>query len=126
MSAAPDELLELELLLATAPNVELGAAGAVEKPDFVLLGDEAAAGLAVDVAAAVVAAATVVAAEPPERCEGAATAVEGSTSAPVPQGMAKPSGWEAFAGSVVLPSAPAMVKRVVQVRAETFAGEENW
>ena len=36
--------------------------------------------------------------------------------------MAEPSGWEAFAGSVVLPSAPAMVKRVVQVRAETFAG----
>ena len=40
--------------------------------------------------------------------------------------MAEPSGWEAFAGSVWLPSAPAMVKRVVQVRAETFAGEENW
>ena len=67
MSAAPDELLELELLLATAPNVELGAAGAVEKPDFVLLGDEAAAVFAVDVGAAVVATApvTVVAAEPP-------------------------------------------------------------
>ena len=126
MSAAPDELLELELLLATAPNVELGAAGAGEKPDFVLLGDEAAAVFVVDVAAAVVAAATVVAAEPPERYDGAATAVEGSTSAPVPQGMAEPSGWEAFARSVVMPSAPEMVKRVVQGRAETSAGEENW
>ena len=72
------------------------------------------------------AAATVIAAEPPERYEGTATAVEGSASAPVPQGMAEPSGWEAFAGSVVLPSAPEMVKRVVQARAETFVGEENW
>ena len=56
LSAAPDELLELELLLATAPNVEPGAAGAVEKPDFVLLDEEAAAVFAVDVGAAGVAA----------------------------------------------------------------------
>ena len=53
LSAAPDELLELELLLATAPKVEPGA---VEKPDLVLLGEEAAAVFAVDVGAAVVAA----------------------------------------------------------------------
>ena len=113
-SAAPDELFELKLLLATAPNVELSAGGAVEKPDFVLLGDEAAAVCTVDV---VVAAPVVV-----------ATVVTSARRRPwrdQPQGMAELSSWEVLAGSVVLPSAPTMVKRVVQVRAETFAGEEN-
>ena len=52
-----------------------------------LLGDETAPVFADDVAVAVVVAATVVAAEPPDRYEGA-TAVEGSTSAPVLQGGA--------------------------------------
>ena len=64
--------------------------------------------------------------EPEARYVGAALAVEGSTRAPVPQGMAEPSGSVAFVGSVVVPSEAAIVKRVVQVRLEGAAGEENW
>ncbi len=68
----------------------------------------------------------VTAVEPPVRYGGAATAVDGSTSAPVPQGMFWPSGSFWFSGAVVLPSAAAIVKRVVQVRFAGSAGVENW
>jgi len=44
---------------------------------------------------------------------GAATAVEGSLRAPVPQGMAAPPGCVSFSGSVTSPVAEAIVKRVV-------------
>ena len=37
-----------------------------------------------------------------------------------------PSGWVWLAGAVVEPSAPAIVKRVVQVRFDGDEGEENW
>ena len=50
----------------------------------------------------------------PELWPGGGTALEGSTSAPVPQGMSLPSGSVAFVGGVVLPFASAIAKRVVQ------------
>lgn len=43
----------------------------------------------------------------------------------MPQGMASPFGWVVFAGAVVVPSAAAIVKRVVQ-RMEEDAGVVNW
>ncbi len=52
--------------------------------------------------------------------------MEGSTRAPVPQGIFWPSGSVSFSGSTVLPSAPAIVKRVVHKRFFGAAGEENW
>lgn len=49
---------------------------------------------------------------------GAGTACDGSTRLPIPQGIGGSPGlglgWSAFAGGVVLPSAAAIVKRVVQ------------
>ena len=59
-----------------------------------------------------------------ESHEGAATAVLGSVSAPVPQGIACPSGCVALGGETVEPSAPARAKRVVQVR--FWPSAENW
>jgi hypothetical protein len=56
---------------------------------------------------------------------GAATAVLGSVRAPVPQGIASPSGWRALDGGTVLPPGPAMAKRPVQVWLGE-AGELNW
>jgi hypothetical protein len=60
-----------------------------------------------------------------ERYEGAGTAVDGSVSAPVPQGIASPLGWFAFAGGTVAPVELAMANRVVH---EWFweAIEVNW
>jgi len=57
---------------------------------------------------------------------GAATALEGSTRFPVPQGMGSfdPGCW-AFAGGVVAPVEAAIVKRVVQALT-LVCGEENW
>jgi len=57
---------------------------------------------------------------------GAATALEGSTRFPVPQGIGSfdPGCW-AFAGGVVAPVADAIVKRVVQALT-LVCGEENW
>ena len=49
-----------------------------------------------------------------------------STSAPAPQGIFWPSGCVSFAGEVVVPSAAAIVKRVVHVRFLGAAGLENW
>ena len=72
------------------------------------------------------AAAAVEPVEEDERYEGAATAVEGSTSAPVPHSMVVPSVVVELVGAVELPSAAAMVKRVVQVRFEGNAEVENW
>ena len=62
---------------------------------------------------------------PPVRYGGAATAVDGSASAPVPQGIASPSGWVAFGGGVVAPDELAMANRPVHERFAA-AGEENW
>lgn len=62
---------------------------------------------------------------PPVRYEGAGTAVDGSVSAPVPQGIASPSGWVAFGGGVVAPDELAMANRPVHERF-VEAGEENW
>ena len=106
----------------------VGAAGAVDATLDVVIDVVPAAALVVPAAAAVVEAglATGEAVEPEARYGGAALAVEGSTRAPVPQGMAEPSGSVAFVGSVVVPSEAAIVKRVVQVRLEGAAGEENW
>jgi len=46
---------------------------------------------------------------------GAATAFEGSLSAPVPHGTAVPSGWIALEGATEVPLGEAMVKRVDHV-----------
>lgn len=61
----------------------------------------------------------------PERYDGAGTAVLGLVSAPVPQGIASPSGWVAFVGGVVAPVESAMANRPVHVWFGD-AGEENW
>lgn len=47
---------------------------------------------------------------------GAATAVEGSLRAPVPQAISAPPGCVSFSGSVVSPVADAIVKRVVHCK----------
>ena len=52
--------------------------------------------------------------------------MDGSTSAPMPHGILSPFGCVAFAGGVVLPSAAAIVKRVVHVRFFGAAGVLNW
>ena len=52
--------------------------------------------------------------------------MDGSVRVPTPQGIAAPPGCVAFVGVVVLPSAPAIVKRVVQVRFVGAAGVLNW
>jgi len=57
---------------------------------------------------------------------GAGVAFEVSTRLPSPQATAWPSGWVAFSGSVVVPSAPAIAKRVVQVKLEGATDVENW
>jgi len=46
---------------------------------------------------------------------GGGTALEGSTRAPVPQGIGSPPGWFALAGGVVDPLDEVMVNRVVHV-----------
>jgi len=51
----------------------------------------------------------------PDTPEGGGVAVEGSTSAPTPQGTGSPLGCFALAGSSVWPSGAVIVKRVVQV-----------
>lgn len=56
---------------------------------------------------------------------GAGVALEGSTKAPVPQGIASPPGCVAFSGSTVLPVASAIVKRVVHVML-VVEGSVNW
>lgn len=60
-----------------------------------------------------------------ELLPGAATAEFGSVRAPVPQGIASPSGWIALDGGTVVPAALAMAKRPVQVWLGE-AGELNW
>lgn len=57
--------------------------------------------------------------------DGAGTAREGSTRAPVPHGMASPFGSVASLGGVVFPFASAMAKRVVQ-RVSGESGDVNW
>ena len=52
--------------------------------------------------------------------------MDGSASAPTPHGIFAPPGCVSFAGGVVLPSAAAIVKRVVHVRFVGAAGVENW
>ena len=52
--------------------------------------------------------------------------MDGSVSAPTPHEIFCPSGCVSFAGGVVDPSAPAIVKRVVQVRFLGAAAVENW
>lgn len=83
----------------------------------------------VTTAAAVVVAAPVtvgdVVAAPVPLDEGAATALLGSVSAPVPQGIAAPPGCVAFVGVVVAPESEAMAKRPVQV-VFAAAGAVNW
>jgi hypothetical protein len=51
---------------------------------------------------------------PPGRYDGGATALEGSTRAPLPQGIPSPSGWVRFGAGTVVPLASAMAKRPVQ------------
>jgi len=64
-------------------------------------------------------------AAPPPKL-GAATAVEGSTRAPVPHGMGSfESGWVALGGGTDWPLGEAMVKRVVHVWS-VARGEEYW
>jgi hypothetical protein len=58
------------------------------------------------------------------RYDGGGTALEGSWSAPLPQGIAWPSGWVAFGGGTVAPVASAMAKRPVQRRSDAL--RENW
>jgi len=63
---------------------------------------------------------------PPGRYDGGGTAVDGSTSAPVPQGIGCPLGWFAFGGGTVAPVELAMANRPVHVRFVGAAGELNW
>lgn len=56
---------------------------------------------------------------------GGGTALLGSVSAPVPQGIAAPPGCVAFVGGVVAPESDAMAKRPVQV-VFAAAGAVNW
>jgi hypothetical protein len=61
----------------------------------------------------------------PVRYDGAGTAVDGLTRAPVPQGIFSPSGWVWLGAGTVAPVEVAMVKRPVQ----SLSGEEgevNW
>jgi len=60
-----------------------------------------------------------------ERYEGAGTAVDGSVSAPNPQGIGSPLGWTAFAGGTVAPVELAMANRPVHERFEE-AADVNW
>lgn len=62
----------------------------------------------------------------PAEALGAATALEGSTRLPIPQGMGSfDPGWVGFAGGVLTPAAEAIVNRVVQVLT-VVCGEEYW
>lgn len=54
------------------------------------------------------------------RYDGGGTALDGSTRAPLPQGIAEPSGWVAFGGGTVAPVASAMAKRPVQRRSDAL------
>ena len=63
---------------------------------------------------------------PNENEEGAAVAVEGSTRAPWPHGLASPLGCVALGGVVVAPVESAIAKRPVQVKFVGAAGVENW
>jgi hypothetical protein len=63
---------------------------------------------------------------PPGRYDGGATALDGSARAPVPQGIAWPSGWVAFGAGTVAPVESAMAKRPVQRRSVAFPLYENW
>jgi hypothetical protein len=63
---------------------------------------------------------------PPGRYDGGGTALEGSARAPLPQGIASPSGWVGFGAGTVAPLASAMPKRPVQRRSEALAAWENW
>lgn len=56
---------------------------------------------------------------------GGGLAWEGSSKAPIPQGMGLPSGSVGLAGGTELPFASAMVKRVVHVKLGEL-GELNW
>ena len=60
----------------------------------------------------------------PRYC-GGGTTLDWSTSAPAPQGIFWPSGCVSFAGGVVVPSAAAIVKRVVHVLFSE-SQDENW
>lgn len=62
---------------------------------------------------------------PLTRYDGGGTALDGSASAPVPQGIACPLGWTEFGGGTVVPDASAMANRPVHVRFGE-AGEVNW
>lgn len=117
----PVELVEVPLTVAPAVDGVplLFAAEAVEDAlevvrDAVPAAVEAAAALEVAASAPVALAAAVEA--PLVRYEGAATAVEGSTSAPTPQGMAWPSGCVVLGAATTFPSVLPMANRVVQVR----------
>jgi hypothetical protein len=57
---------------------------------------------------------------PPGRYDGGGTALDGSTRAPVPQGIAWPSGWVGFGAGTVAPVESAMAKRPVQRRSVAF------
>jgi len=54
--------------------------------------------------------------EPPGRYDGGGAALEGSVSAPLPQGIPWPSGWVRFGAATVVPVLSAMAKRPVQRR----------
>jgi hypothetical protein len=62
----------------------------------------------------------------PPRYDGGGTALEGSTRAPLPQGIPSPSGCVRFGAGTVLPLASAMANRPVQRRLEALAAWENW
>jgi hypothetical protein len=63
---------------------------------------------------------------PPGRYDGGGTALDGSARAPVPQGIAWPSGCVAFGAGTVAPVGSAMAKRPVQRRSVALALWENW
>jgi len=63
---------------------------------------------------------------PPLRYGGAGLAVDGSSRAPIPQGIASPSGWFRFGAGTVPPVESAIVKRPVQVLVVGSEGVENW
>jgi len=62
----------------------------------------------------------------PTRYAGRASASFALVRLPSPQGTAWPSGCVCWGGGVTFPLGSAIAQRVVQVRAEGFAGVENW
>jgi len=120
-TSPPAELLLLVLLVIAGELDEVSEGDSVEE---VLLLSFVLEGVAEEDMLVVVFVETVMFLVP-VRYEGAGTAVAGSVSAPIPQGIGSPLGWVAFGAGVVAPLELAMANRPVQERFVEPAAE-NW